>query len=395
MTMKHNFDEIIDRTHTNSSKWLKYPKGVLPLWVADSDFRCPAPVVEAISKLAQFGVYGYPYVLEGGFEKATVNWCKRRLHFDITPDQCDYVPSLGNALAVAVKAFTEPGDSVLIQSPIYPPFTAVTVKNHRNPSYNSLKLVDGRYTIDFEDFEKRAADPKCKLFLLCNPHNPTGRCFTREELERMVDICVANDVVIFSDEVHSDFLYGDSEHISLPTLGEKARMNCLVGVNPSKTFNVAGLRTAGVVTPNKKLQETYQHALAACKLGRNIFGDLAYQICFNGECDYYADQVRDYVEGNIDYVVKFLSENVPEIHAYKPEATYLMWLDCKVLCQKLGFNTQEELDKFFVEEVKVGLNPGASFGSEGNLYLRMNLACPRAYVEEAMKRIQAAVAARR
>ena len=389
MTLKHNFDEIIDRTHTNSSKWLKYPKGVLPMWVADSDFKCPQPVVEAVTKLAQFGVYGYPYVKEGGFEKATVAWCKRRLGFDVPEDHCDYVPSLGTALAVAVKAFTEVGDNVIMQSPIYPPFTAVTVKNHRNAVYNSLKLVDGVYTIDFEDFEKKCSDPKTKLFLLCNPHNPTGRCFSREDLERMVDICCKYNVVIFSDEVHSDFIYGDHKHVSLPTISEKARNQCLVGVNPSKTFNIAGLRTAGVATPNKKLQEQYQAALASCKLGRNIFGDLAYQICFNGECDYYADQVCEYVEGNIDYAVKFIQENIPGIKAYKPDATYLLWLDCK----GLGFKTQEELDKFFVEECKVGLNPGRSFGIEGDLFLRMNMACPRAYVEEGMKRIAAAVKA--
>lgn len=389
MTLKHNFDEVIDRTHTNSSKWLKYPAGVLPMWVADSDFKCPQPVVDAVTKLAQFGVYGYPYVNEGGFEKASVAWCKRRLHFDVRPDQCDYVPSLGTALAVAVKAFTQPGDKVLMQSPIYPPFTAVTVKNSRTPVYNSLKFVDGNYQIDFDDFEKCCSDPKVKLFLLCNPHNPTGRCFTREELERMVEICAKHNIVIFSDEVHSDFVYAPHKHVSLPTISETARNICMVGLNPSKTFNIAGLRTAGVVSPssNPKIQQEYQHALASCKLGRNIFGDLAYQICFGGECDYYAEQVRDYVKGNIDYAVEALNK-IPGIKAYTPDATYLLWIDCN----GLGFETQEELDKFAVEVCKVGLNPGESFGKEGKGFLRMNLACPRSYVVEGCKRIAEGVA---
>ena len=362
MTLKHNFDEVIDRTHTNSSKWLKYPAGVLPMGVADSDFKCPQPGGDAVTKLAQFGVYGYPYVNEGGFEKASVAWCKRRLRFDVRPGQCDYVPSLGTALAVAVKAFTEPGDKVLMQSPIYPPFTAVTVKNSRTPVYNSLKFVDGNYQIDFDDFEKCCADPKVKLFLLCNPHNPTGRCFTREELERMVEICAKHNIVIFSDEVHSDFVYAPHKHVSLPTISETARNICMVGLNPSKTFNIAGLRTAGVVSPSAdpKIQQEYQHALASCKLGRNIFGDLAYQICFGGECDYYAEQVRDYVKGNIDYAVEALNK-IPGIKAYTPDATYLLWIDCN----GLGFETQEELDKFAVEVCKVGLNPGESFGKEG------------------------------
>ncbi len=391
MTLKHDFDQVLDRTHTNSSKWLKYPKDVLPLWVADSDFTCPQPVVDAVTKLAQFGVYGYPYVKEGGFEKATVAWCKRRLNFDVREDQCDYVPSLGTALAIAVKAFTEPGEQVLMQSPIYPPFTAVSVKNHRTPVYNSLTIIDGKVQIDWEDFEKKCRDPKTKLFLLCSPHNPTGRVFTREELERMVEICAANNIVIFADEVHSDFIYDGHKHVSLPTVSQKARDICMVGVNPSKTFNIAGLRTAGVVSPGSdpKIQETYQHELASCKLGRNIFGDLAYQICFGGECDYYAEQVRDYVKGNIDYAVENLNK-IKGICAYKPEATYLLWIDCR----GLGFATQEELDDFFVNKCKVGLNPGESFGPEGKDYLRMNLACPRSYVEEAIKRITEACAKR-
>ena len=386
MTLVHNFDEVVDRHGTNSSKWLKYPADVLPMWVADSDFKCPQPVVDEINKIAQSGVYGYPYVLEGSLEKATVGWVKRRFGWEIKEEQIDYVPCLGTALAVAVKAFAQPGDKVLMQSPIYPPFTYVTEKNLATPSYNSLILKDGKISIDFEDFERRAADPKCKLFLLCNPHNPTGRVFSREELEKMVDICARNNVVIFSDEVHADFVYPGKKHIVLPMLNETANRISMVGLNPSKTFNVAGVRTSTVVNPNPELQAAYQKALASCKLGRNIFGVAAYVKCYT-ECDYYADQVNEYIRGNLEYAVDFITRNVPKLKVYMPDATYLLWIDCRAL----PFKNQAELDKFFVEEVKLGLNPGRSFGVEGEGFLRMNMACPRSYVEEAMRRIDRVV----
>lgn len=388
MTMKHDFDEIIDRTHTNSSKWLKYPKGVLPLWIADTDFKCPQPVVDEMKKIAEHGIYGYPYVQEGSFEAATKRWCKVRYDWDIEESMVDFVPSTGTALAVAVKAFCKPGEKVLMQTPIYPPFTAVTKMNECTPTNNPLKFVDGRWEIDWEDFEARAKDPKTTLFMLCNPHNPTGRCFTADELNRMCDICAANGVTIFADEVHSDFVFAPHKHQVFAKLSEKAKNMCVVAVNPAKTFNIAGLRTSAVVTPNPEVQAKYQTALKSCKLGREGFGIAGYVKSFT-ECDYYADQVRDYVEANHEYVVDYINKNIPGIKAYKPDATFLLWLDCR----GLPFKTQEELDKFMVEKAKVGLNPGNTFGVEGERFLRMNVASPRAYLVEAMKRIEAAVKA--
>lgn len=387
MTLHYNFDEIIDRRGTNSSKWLKFPADVLPMWVADSDFRCPEPIVKALTGLAQSGVYGYPYAEEGGFEQATASWCRRRLHFDVLPDQVECLPSVGTALAVAVQAFTKPGDKVLMQTPIYPPFRSIASTAGRLPSCSALVLSDGRWEVDWADFERRAKDSACRLFLLCNPHNPTGRCFTKEELERMADICARNGVVIFSDEVHMDFVYPPHQHASLPTVSAAARANCLVTMSPSKTFNTAGLRTASVVSFNRDLQTAYRRALDEFHLGANIFGLLAYQVAYNGQCDDYADEVRSYIQANIDYATDCLKRCVPEIRCCRPEATYLLWLDCT----GLGFTTQEALDRFFIDEVKLGLNSGAAFGEEGKLHMRMNLACPRATVEEAMSRIDAAV----
>ncbi|MCF0253444.1 MAG: pyridoxal phosphate-dependent aminotransferase [Duodenibacillus sp.] len=386
--MQHNFDEYVDRRGTDSSKWLKYPADVLPFWVADGEFKCPQPMVEAMKRIAEHGIYGYPWIHNGAFERATVGWCGRRFGWEITEDMVTFVPDLGTALAVAVKAFASaPGSKVLMQTPIYPPFRAVTLGNDVTPSCNSLKLVNGRYEIDFEDFEARCADPAARLFLLCNPHNPTGRVFTREELERMVDICVRHGVMIFSDEVHADLVYAPNKHIALPTLSDLARDNCLVGLNPSKTFNNAGCRTASVVCHSPEVRKAYQKALASCKLGRNIWGVTAYISAYT-ECDYYADQVNAYLKANMEYAVAYIQANIPGIKAYMPEATYLLWLDCRAL----GFATQEELDDYFVDVAKVGLNPGESFGVEGRGFLRMNLACPRAMLQQGLERMAAACA---
>ena len=387
MTLKHNFDEIVDRRGTNSSKWLKYPADVLPMWIADSDFRCAQPIVDEMKRLAEHGVYGYPYVQEGSFERATVRWCHVRYDWDFEESMVDFVPSTGTALAVAVKAFCEPGDKVLMQTPIYPPFTAVTQKNGCTASNNPLIFRDGKWEIDFEDFERRAADPKCKLFLLCNPHNPTGKVFTAEELTKIADICGRHGVVVFADEVHSDFVHAPNRHQVFAKLSEAAKNMCVTAVNPAKTFNIAGLRTSSVVTMNPELQARYQAALASCKLGREGFGIAGYVKAFT-ECDYYADQLLPYIQGNLHYVLDYIHEHFPQIGAYMPEGTFFLWLDCR----KLPFKTQAELDRFFVEKVKLGLNPGDTFGVEGERFLRMNVGCPRAYCEEAMRRMSAAFA---
>lgn len=228
------------------------------MWIADSDFRCPEPIVKALTQLAQTEVYGYPDMAPGGFERAAVSWCRRRLNLDCEPDQIDYVPSVGEAVALAVKAFTKPGDKVLMHTPFYPPFLRILRLGGRLESLSPLVLEGGDWAIDWTDFERRAADPDCRLFLLCNPHNPTGRCFSREELERMTEICVRNRVVIFSDEVHMDFVYPPRRHASLPSVSPLAREHSLMAMSPSKTFNTAGLRAASVVCCSRALQTAFR-----------------------------------------------------------------------------------------------------------------------------------------
>lgn len=386
--MQHNFDESIDRTHTNSMKWAKYPKDILPLWVADSDFKCPQPLVEAVVKLAEHGIYGYPYADEGSFEKATVHWMQKRFNWTIDPKLVDFVPSLGTGLALAVKAFTEKGDNVLIQTPIYPPFQAVVKYNQRKTVNNSLVWRDGKYQIDFEDFEKLAADPKTKLFLLCNPHNPSGRAFTREELHRMGDICLKHGVAIFSDEIHCDYIFKGHKHIPIATLSPELAKITVTGINPSKTFNIAGMRTAAVVSTNENIRTAFRSAILSCKLGRNPLGIAAYASAYL-DCEYYADQVCAYVEGNIEHAVSVINDTMQDkLKTYKPDATYLLWIDCS------GLNmSQERLEQFFLEKARVALNSGTSFGPEGTGFMRLNTACPRSVLDEGLQRIEKAIQA--
>lgn len=387
--MTYDFDEVIDRSRTNSAKWLHYDQDVLPMWVADCDFVSPEPVRRALRRYVEHGIYGYPYKAEGSFEQATVRWCHDRLLFDCQARDVEFVPSLTTALSLAVLAFTQPGENVLIQTPVYPPFKSVAVNNGRHSVTNPLiNEGDGNWSIDWVDFEAKCADPKTTLFLLCNPQNPTGRVFTAEELERMVDLCHEHGVVIFSDEVHADFVYGGAVHISLPTLGEKARSLSVVGLNPSKTFNIAGLRAASVVIHNPELMRRYRRASARVDAGRNGPGVLAYTVAFT-QCDDYVEAVRAYVEGNLRYAVRFINERIEGVTAYMPQATYLLWLDCR----GLPVETQEELDDFMVSVAKVGMNSGLSFGEEGDRFLRLNVACPRSVLTEALERIERAVGA--
>ena len=265
--MQYDFDRVIDRRTIDSAKWTAYPKDVLPLWVADSDFQCPQPVIDAVMKIAETGVYGYPNGHAGIVEKATVSWCARHYGLEVLPSEVQYCPSMCFGLAVAIRAFTKPGGKVLMQVPAYPPFIELAKSNGRIPSMNALKLVDGRYEIDFEDFERRAADPECTLFLLCSPHNPTGRVFSKEELERIVSICCRHNVVILADEVHSGFVF-KGEHTTLLTLSEAARSITVYGNSPSKTFNTAGLRAAVLISKNPALAARVKAELAASQPDR-------------------------------------------------------------------------------------------------------------------------------
>ena len=384
--LKHNFDELINRKGTGCKKWDTYPDDVIPMWIADTDFKCPQPVIDGMVERALQGIYGYPANYRA-FEESICHWQKTRFGWEVDPDWVEYTPAVIPAIVYAMNAFTNPGDNVVIQMPAYHPFHDIIPNNGRHILGNPMILnEDGTYDIDFAHLENLLFQKRTTMFLLCSPHNPTGRCFTREELTRMSDLCIKHNVFVVSDEIHSDIIYGGQKHIPFGSLSQEAADNCVVCVNPSKTFNIAGVRTGAAIIPNRKNHDRFYSPLEGLKAyGRTIFGTLPIEISYN-ECAYYADQLLDYLEGNLEYLRKFLAEKIPTIKMGNPQATYLIWLNC----QDLGL-APKELQKFFLEEAKVAMNEGSSFGPGGTGFMRLNIACPRSRLIDALNRIEAAI----
>jgi cystathionine beta-lyase len=383
--LKHDFDEIIDRRHTGCNKYDAYPEEVLPMWVADTDFKCPQPIIDAMVKRAQHGIYGYTNYAKS-FNRAVVGWESRRFGWDIEEDWVLFTPSVVPALACAVQVFTHPGDHVVVQMPIYHPIHQVPRENGRVISNNQLILRNGCYYIDFEDLENRLRHPRARMMILCHPHNPVGKAFTQEELLRIGELCAKHHVLVLSDEIHHDIVFPGSRHFPFPTLSEAHRDNCVVCINPSKTFNIAGVRTGAAIIPNKRLREAYNEGIVNNRInGRTVFGLTAFETAYN-ECAYYADQIVDYLVGNLRFMTQYFNDFVPQIKVCRMQATYLAWLDCRAL----GLS-QTDLVRFMLEKAKVALNDGESFGSGGTGFMRLNFACPRATLEKGLKSIRAAV----
>lgn len=385
--MKYNFDEIINRKNTISSKWDNVgPRtgnpNALPMWVADMDFRCPEPVIEAVKKRAEFGLYGYPYLIPE-FKEVTQAWVKRRYHWDIETSSVIFAASVIPALFNCVQALTKPGDKVVIQRPVYYPFSYAIEDNGRVISNNSLILKDGRYEIDFEDLEKRLADADTHLMILCNPHNPTGRVYTPQELKTMGELCLKHHVTLFSDEIHADFIYKGHTHTSVASLSPEIAANTITAIAPSKTFNLAGMRAACLIISNPDLRKAMEKVFSDNRSALvPTFGLDAYIAAYR--CgDEYVDQLVPYLQKNIEYLDTYLKEHMPKIKLIQPEGTYLMWLDCR----ELGLD-DGQLDQFFIHDAEVAVDKGYWFGSEGSGFMRMNIACPKAYVQQALAQLQ-------
>lgn len=380
MNYVHDFDELVNRRGTDSKKYSFYPEDVLPMWIADSDFKAPQPVVEALVKRMEHGVYGYTPV-SGRLREAGARWQKDRFGWQVDPEWVEFVPGVISGMISATRALSHPGDNVVIQSPCYPPFSDFSEHNGRHLLRNKMILKDGHYEIDFEDFEAKAADPRTKLFILCNPHNPTGRVFTREELTRLGEICLKHHVIVLADEIHQDVVYPGHTHIPFAGISKEFEQNSVSFMNPSKTFNVPGFRTAAFIAANPVLKNAVHDVVVNNKaIGENICGTLAFCVCYE-QCDYYADQLVQYLDKNRQLAEDALAD-VEGIHMIHPEGTYFAWLDCR----ELGRN-QAELNNYFVKELKLGFNSGATFGPDGDRFLRMNMACPMATMEDALGRI--------
>lgn len=382
MTRIHDFNEKVNLRGADSKKYSEdvFPADVIPMWIADTDFKAPQPVVDALVARMQKGVYGYPPVSRR-LCRAVQRWQKVRFGWEFAEEAVEYVPGVIGGIICAVRAFSRPGDNIAIHTPCYPPFTALSDHNGRHLLRNQLVLKDGHYEIDFEDLENKLADPRTKLFILCNPQNPTGRVFTKEELTRIGNLCMKYHVIVLADEIHNDLTYSGQKHLNFAALSEEFANITVTFVNPSKTFNVPGFRTAAMICTNPVLKSAVHDMVVNNKaIGENLGGTVALCAAYES-CDYYADQLMEYLEGNKKLVEDAFSD-IPQIDVIKAEATYLLWLDCR----KMGMN-QEELVRFFVEKAKVGFNDGASFGPEGVGFMRMNIATQKDVVEEAVSRI--------
>lgn len=388
---KYNFDEVIERRGTDSSKWddfaARFPgydtSGAIPMWVADMDFRVPNEVIEVIKKKAELGIYGYPCRKGKEFDNAVKDWLLKRHGLQIENDWVVATQGVVAAVTYAVQAFTKEGDGVLIQPPVYYPFKDRCIKyNNRVAVESPLILKDGRYEIDFEDFEEKAALETTKLFILCSPHNPVGRVWTKEELQKIVEICKKHNVFIFSDEIHSDLILEGYQHT--PTALVSGDYKYLIAAYaPSKTFNLAGLKTSAIIVPDKEVRVQYIRRINQNEAGGlNLFGAAALEAAYN-HGEEYLTELLEYLKGNIDYAAAFIKENLPGVSVSVTEGTYFLWVDFR----GTGLSDRE-INKKILEEAKVAVDLGEWFGEEGKGFARFNLACPRTIVVEALNRLK-------
>ena len=386
----HCFDEIIDRRNTGS---LKYdfavkrgkPADVLPLWVADMDFRVPPCVTRALEERIRHGIYGYSEPSEAYFT-ALEKWFSSRHGWQIRPEWLIKTPGVVFALCAAVRALTQKGDAVLIQQPVYYPFTESIVDNGRKLVVNELVRSGGKYSVDFEDFERKITENDVRLFILCSPHNPVGRVWTREELTRMGEICRKHRVFVVSDEIHADFTYPGHRHIVFASLGPEFAQNSMICTAPTKTFNLAGLQISNIFIPNQEVRRKIRREIGRAGYSQaNVMGLIACRAAYE-EGAQWLDALKEYLTENLSFVRGFLRERLPEIRLTEPEGTYLIWLDCSAL----GLSDRE-LDRLMTEKAKLWLDAGPVFGQGGSGFQRINIACPRSILEEAFRRLEAAV----
>ena len=388
--MKYNFDEPVDRSKNRSAKYDERVKNfgtddVIPLWIADMDFKTAQPIIDACKKKAEEGIWGYTSRPDSYF-KAYADWQLRRNGWALDTNLCSWCLGVVPALAAIIKLFTKKEEKVLIQPPVYPEFFEITENTGRELVQNNFLEHDGVWEVDFEDFEKQVKDPAVKLFILCNPHNPLGRVWSQDELSKMLTLCFENDVQVVSDEIHSDLIFHGKKHIPAAIVVPEAADKVITCISVTKTFNLAGLQAATLFFPNHEMKDRYEKFWFGMDVHRNnCFSLVAVETAFR-EGGEWLEQLLDYLEGNIDYTWDYLKKNIPEIHFLKPESTYLLWLDCR----ELGLSG-DELQTFMVQEAGLALNDGRGFGPEGGGYMRMNIACPRATIERALGQLKAAV----
>lgn len=385
-----DFDQIIPRQATGSSKWDALERvfgseDLLPLWVADMDFPSPEAVVTTLKKRANHPIYGYN-TQESSLYQSIIEWVQRRHGWEIEKDWILFAPGVVPSIILSLLALSEPGDGVIIQPPVYPPFFASIKDNEREVVENPLILKDGRYEIDFEDLEEKLSDPKNKLLLLCSPHNPVGRVWREEELRKIYELCQQYNVDVLSDEIHNDLVFDGHKHTVFASLGTPVCKQSVTFMAASKTFNVAGLNFSYIIVPCKRRRALIQGWMNRLHINRNnLFGVLATEAAYQ-EGGPWLDALLSYLEQNADTLVDFVQTKLTGIKVNKPEGTYLAWLDFRAY-----FTDGKELEHFLVHKAKVGLNPGKNFGIQGEGFARINLATQRSVLLEGLERIEKAL----
>lgn len=381
--MKYNFDEIISRHGTNSYKWDSAPdRDVLPMWVADMDFRTAPAIVHALQQRVEQGIFGYTRVPDAYYEAVT-DWFGRRHGWEIRREWIIYTSGVVPAVSAIIKALTVPGDKVLVQTPVYNCFFSSIRNNGCEVAGNPLVYGNGTFVTDYEDLERKAANPKVKVMLLCNPHNPAGRVWTKEELLRIGEICIRNGVTVVSDEIHCELVYPGHTYIPFASLSEEFLQHSITCISPSKSFNMAGLQIANIVAADENMRRKIDKAIninEVCDV--NPFGVIATITAYN-ECEEWLAQLLDYLEQNYLCMKEFCQEYLPDFPVTVLEGTYLVWMDCRAL-----HKSSEELERLLVKNAKLWLNAGTMYGAEGEGFMRWNIACPRPLLIKGLKRFR-------
>ena len=389
--MKYNFNERIDRSENHSAKWaemeMKFGRSdLIPMWVADMDIKAAPEIVESMKKKVEQEIFGYVYRPDSYYKTAT-EWLKKRFGYEISPSSLIHSPGVVPSMSILVKMLTKTTDKILIQTPVYPPFASAVKDNGKELVENPLiKDEKGYYTIDFEDLEKKLSLDEVKLFILCNPHNPVGRVWKKEELLKMGELCKKYNVRILADEIWRDLIMPGYKHTPMASLSKDIEDITITLFSPTKSFNLAGLQASFATFPRAEERKEFDNILGQMDVKRNNpFSLVAFETAYE-KCEDWLEELILHIDGNMQYVVDFIAEKLPEIKVVKPEGTYLMWLD---------FNgtkiPQDKIQEFLINESKVAMNDGGSFGSNGKGFARMNVACPRYMVEEAMERIEKAL----
>lgn len=391
--MKYSFDEKIDRTGNHAAKWEEIgnkfiSNDLFPMWIADMDLKTAPEIIEAMREKLEQGIFGYVYRPASYYQSAT-DWIERRFGYKINAKTLINSPGVVPTLSILVRLMTKPDEKILIQSPVYYPFSSVVKENNRELIVNNLvKDENNYYTIDFEDFEKKLSDEKVTLFIMCSPHNPVGRVWKREELEKMSELCLKYNVRVIADEIWRDIIMPGNKHIPAASLSKEIENNTITCFSPTKTFNLAGLQASFVTFPRENEWKMFDEELGKLDVKRNSpFSLVGFEAAYT-KGEQWLDELLIYLDKNMDYVIEFVKENMPEVKVRKPEGTYLMWLDFS----SLGLS-KEELSMLMQKEGKIAFDDGFWFGENGTGFERMNVACPRYMVEEGMNRVLNAIKA--